>query len=489
MSGITYREVNPLKAQQEADNRLAAVRRAIDFSQAALASTSLDHLYFFLTNDIRALLDFDRCSLVTHIGGKSKLVAVNEQPLLETKAKFHTEITELAADIKSVKQGILLPRNQPPENILEQGLSEDVLKSLQSFMEFSGSSYLALVPLQHGTETAAHLLIEWFEDNMPNRAALANLMKLGPYFGTAIAEKWLLNKRPGVRALISTDPDSVKGGVPKYVKWAGIAVAAIVLLGVLFFAIPFTRHVGGEASIIPYKRHMAFCKIEGLIDKVLVHEGDRVDKDQVVAVMDPKDLDYKIKTAQSEYDLLSEKLMVLRNMADEDPKNLAESQLVKLERNSAWLDLNYYKWQKSFLDLRTPVEGIVITKDVETLVGKKFQAGEPFCEIAAPGDLWLEIFVPEDRISRVETGQKLRVYLNNEPLTGRELTVKEIAPAAEANERLGNIYRVRAPFPEAHEIARVGMKGIAKIDTGQTNLWSIVTQRLVAFWNKMSIYF
>jgi multidrug efflux pump subunit AcrA (membrane-fusion protein) len=130
-----------------------------------------------------------------------------------------------------------------------------------------------------------------------------------------------------------------------------------------------------------------------------------------------------------------------------------------------------------------------VTKEIETLRGKKVQAGEAFCELAVPQDFWVEVYVPEERIANVKEDQPLRLYLNNDPLKAYVLKVNEIAPAAEAHERLGNVYRVKAQFPGAEDVAMVGMKGIGKIDTADKTIWAMVSERLVKLWNRMTLHF
>ncbi len=214
---------------------------------------------------------------------------------------------------------------------------------------------------------------------------------------------------------------------------------------------------------------MAFVKIDGLVDQIFVREDSPVEKGQVLAVLDNKDLDHEIKTAERKFDVLTNEMILLRRESGQDPAKLAESKVVELKRKSAWEELEYLKWKTRFLEVRSPVSGVVVTKEVDALVGKKFRAGEPFCEIAAPGELWVTVYVPEDRISPVKKGQAAAVYLNNETGKAYHLKVEEIAPVAQAMPRLGNVYRARASFVETPKDLRVGMKGIGKITTEKTS--------------------
>ena len=181
--------------------------------------------------------------------------------------------------------------------------------------------------------------------------------------------------------------------------------------------IPFSHPVGGEAEIVPRYRHVAFSRIDGLIEQIQVTEGASVTGGQVVATMDPTELDFKIKGTQRQIELLTAEMTMLKKSAGQDVSKLAESRLAELKLKSVLAEWKYLQWQRQFLRIRAPASGIVTTKHVETFVGKKFRAGEPFCEIAAPGELWTEIYMPEDKVSRFHPGQAGNLHLNNEPRT------------------------------------------------------------------------
>lgn len=489
MSVVHYRGVNQPVPAPRVGPPEGIGDKALELVKRALELPSLDSLFFLLTNDLRALLEFDRCSLIVHLGGRSKLVATNDQPQLDKRSKFFDEMSSLAARLKGVNQGFFLSAEAAKEDREDSALPADAMKGLKDYMSTADSDYVLVVPLTNDTVVAGHLIVEFFSGTGINPEAQSNIVKLGPLFGAALAKAWILERKPSTRALISDDARLGKGARHRLAWKLGIGALIATVAVILLFFVPVSATVGGEAKVVPKDLHVAYCRIDGLIEKINVREGDKMEKGAVLATLDPKDLDYRILNAMTEFNVLTEQLQVLRNSSDQDPEKLAESRLVELKRKNAWLDLNYRKWQRQFLDIVSPVSGVVTTKQVESLEGKKLKAGDAFCEMAVPRDLWVEVYVPEDRVANISVGQPLRIYLNNDPLKAHHLTVAEVAPAAEAHDRLGNTYRVRAPFPASESFGKVGMKGIGKIDTTETNLWSIASQRLITLWNKASLYF
>jgi multidrug resistance efflux pump len=483
------RQDEPVRTAEPIDPRQKALALGLEFSKRAVESESLEDLFFILTNDIRALVEFDRAFLVTHAGGKTVFSAASNQPTLEKKSKFHRTILQLGKSVKDLNRGLLLSAQSDSMNLPDEDIDASVLAELDSYLDVSECEYLFCVPLNHRGSPLGHLFLEFHERKPPNRVQILTVLNMAPFFAAALAEQWLVANRPGLVKEISPKGTTGRKALRFLFVTLPILLAVVGLIGFAFLFVPMEYYVGGESEVVPKERHIAFSKIDGIVEKVLVSEGQSVEKDQVLAILDKKELDYEIGSAQRQFDILTKEMVMLRRESGQTPAKLAESKLVELKRQSAWEQLQFLKWRARFLEIKAPVAGIVITKDVESLAGRKFKAGESFCEIAEPGELWVDVFVPEDKISFVADGQVIELYLNSNPREAYMLVVSETAPISEVVPRLGNVYRVSAPFKNAPGFVKVGMKGVGKIATGEANLWFIVSERLLIRWNQLSLYF
>ncbi len=494
MAGIQIREKKELEPspgvalktvpETDVDPRHKALAVALEFTKRLFEVTTLDELYFVLTNDIRALIDFDRAFLVLHLDDDSKVVSVGNQPQLETNTKFYESANKLAVEIRNLKRGLFLSSRSETEVVPDESTPQDALEALWNYIEFSGCSYVFCVPLINRGAPIGHLTLEYFTA-VPNQVEIITMLNVAPFISTALVEKWLFSKRPDLSELI--DPTSRAEKLKTRNRKLKLALAAFLAFVVIFFIIPFPFNVGGEAEVVATQKQVAFSGMDGLVERVSVTEGSHVKQGQVMAVLDPKELDFRIKTARSQFDMLTSEAQLLKAAAYEDPSKLGESHLVDLKRRSAWEEHAFYNWQKQFLQIKAPVSGIVLTKEVETLAGKKFKAGEPFCEIAIPSDLSVDMFLPQDRVSLVSVDQTMVVHFDSDPRKPYELTVKQIAPVSETVPRLGAVYRVRAPFPDAPKSTLVGMKGIASVHIKDSRLWFIVSDRLTNIWRRLSL--
>jgi hypothetical protein len=475
-------------AEESSQVKQKALALGLELSKRALETESLDELFFLLTNDLRILVEFDRALVISHLGGKSALLAVNNQPALQKKFKFYKIVSELAGSLKSVDRGVWLSAGADGGDQSLEELSPDSRDKLKSYMERAGSSFIFCIPLKHNKAVLGHVLLEFYETKPPSRIEILTVLAISPILAAALLEKWILNEQPSIRALIPSDRRA-DARMARYRKFLPPFLAIGIVLCLVFFLVPVSYTVGGISEIGPRDRHMAFVKMDGVVERIDIKEGSNVEKDQVIAVLEKRELLHETKSVQRRFEILTKQMAQLRSESARDPSKLAESELVSLKRASAWEEIQYLKWKQNFLEIKTPVSGIVVSKDVDSLVGKKFKAGEPFCEIAVPGDLWITIYVPEDKISLVKTGQPAIVFLDSEPSNGYHLIVEEISSVAMVLPRIGNVYRVRAPFGQAPPYVKVGMKGIGKIDTMELSLFGILMRRLQTQLNRISIYF
>ena len=462
------------------DNGLGLAKRAI-------SSKSLDELFFILTNDARAVIDFERASVITHLGGPSRLVATNNEPELNKQTEFVTRMNKLASLLRNHGTALLFSGRSIHEDIPDGRIPGDLQKTLKSYIALSGHIRILLIPLIHDGAIISHLLYEFSSETDPNDKDIHSFLSLACFFGAALAEKYIAQQKPELKSLLLEQSSGTVLGarVRRYLPLSAIGLAAFVLV---FFIIPFPFTIGGEAQVVPKLNYLAFCRTDGVIESVFVREGEAVNEGQLLARLDPKELDFQMMSWKAQYDILSHEMNRLVMEAGEKPSSLAERKLVGLKREVASTELRFLQWKKEFLDIRTPVSGIILTKDIQTLAGKRLRSGDTFCEIAVPEELLAQIYVPEERIAYVGAGQDVNVYLNSDPTRGYGLKLEEISPMAEVQQRLGTVYRVTAPFKKSHESLKVGMKGVGRIYVFDTSLWRVISERLATRWNQWRLY-
>ena len=478
---------NPTGSRDPTSERLLAI--AVELSSRVASAGSVEEICFLLTNDLRALVEFDRCLLITHLGGRSTVAAATHQPVLDPKSQLFRELANLAGTVTPLDKPLVLGTDSRESVPSGEPDLDSIRGALRSFQNLSGARVLCCIPLVSNAVVPGHLIVEYHADRHPSKDEITALVKISPILASGLLAKWLLENRPGNAGLVGARTSWANRWRSRWLKYVMLpaCVFAVIVAGAFLIPVPFS--VGGETVIESRDKHFAFCKVGGLIERVDIRHGSPVDRGQTLAVLDSEEFDHKIEKQRRSIELLTNEMDRLRRTAVDDPSKLAERGLIELKRKSAQAELDFLLWQERFLTIQAPHDGVVVTKDVQALTGKRFEAGQPFCEIAGPQDLIAFVYVPENRILSVRVGQPVSVYLNNDPLKAYPMKVDEISPRAELRPRLGNVFKVTAVFTATPPFLKLGMKGLGKIRIGTTNMWNIVISRLAERWHQVLIHF
>jgi multidrug efflux pump subunit AcrA (membrane-fusion protein) len=483
-------KLNPQQPKAEMLKKAEQLAKSVQFAQNAQRATdSFEDMGLLLTNDIRTLAPFDRAFLITFIAGETKLFSATAQTEPGAKAKLTQTLVMACEALKGLERILIISPRGGRIKTPVQGLADDTVGRINDYCEISSCQHIVFVPLRRGDATIGLIVMEFMEDSPPDSDKIMALGTVGPFLAGSLAERWLAESCPKQAEKLNAQ-QAHQPGKTRFYRFTLPLVAGLVALFLFLMLVPrldFT--VGGETELVPTHRSVAFVRRDGIIDTVHVKEGDAVEEGQVIATLDPKELDFEIKKAKRELEILTREMELLRNSAGDDRSKFAESQIVQLRRENKFRELEFLKSRRKYLEILSPVTGEIVTKDVESLTGKSLQAGEPFCEIAEKGRISAQVRVPEERIGYVAEGMPLFLYLNTDPTNAIELSVEKIAPRSEVKPRLGNVFAVRSRILNPSPDLRVGMKGTGKIVVGEKTAWFIISRRLLTRWNQLKLHF
>jgi HlyD family secretion protein len=127
------------------------------------------------------------------------------------------------------------------------------------------------------------------------------------------------------------------------------------------------------------------------------------------------------------------------------------------------------KTQLSYTEIRSPLDGVVLTKNVEA--GEFVNPGTPVVTIANIEDLWMNIYIPETKTGLVKLGQNVRVTVDSFP--GESFKGKITFVSAESEftpktivtqeERIKLVYRTKVSLENTQQRLKPGMPADAEI--------------------------
>lgn len=194
-------------------------------------------------------------------------------------------------------------------------------------------------------------------------------------------------------------------------------------------------------------------RIGGHLVERRVDVGDRVRRGQVLAVLDPRDVQSQARAAQAQlaaaeaelarvradharFATLAKQQLVSRSALDAQNAALAAAEA---QVRAARANLAVARNQAAYARLRAPRDGVIARRDAE--VGQVVAPGQPVFALAADGTREVVFAVAEGEAGRFAAGQPLRVELWSRPGRHWPGRVREVAPAADPASRT---YAVRA---------------------------------------------
>lgn len=158
------------------------------------------------------------------------------------------------------------------------------------------------------------------------------------------------------------------------VRWSWRLGPVLLLLAAGFWPLPVKLEA--DCIVKPAVRGFVAAEVAGRVDEILVREGDKVQAGEIIARLDDSRLETELQTAEQlrlRYEGEAERY---RGKGDEAMARVSSAQARAAEAECKRL--------KSAIDLcvlKTPVAGVVVTRDLHLLSGIYLEAGQNFAEV------------------------------------------------------------------------------------------------------------
>lgn len=223
-------------------------------------------------------------------------------------------------------------------------------------------------------------------------------------------------------------------------------------------------------------------QVSGIIENVLVEEGDYVKKGDLLATLINKDYmaNYKMALhkkdsskaqAQEDEDKYKRNLPLCKDgtLSKQEcdtllnTKNLSSANFKQSEAN-----LEYQKNQLDYTTMYAPQDGIITTRSQE--IGAQVQANQIVYVMSLTKPIWVRTYIKETDLGNIKYGQKASILTDTiDPKTGKKKeyigTIGYISPIAEFTPktvqtqdlRVDLVYRIRIYIDKVDEFLRQGM--------------------------------
>ena len=230
-------------------------------------------------------------------------------------------------------------------------------------------------------------------------------------------------------------------------------------------------------------------QVNGVIEKMLFEEGERVKKGDMLAELDAKDYQENYLKAVAEVKrqtaIRDEAQSVLETNVPLCEKNITSRRSCTSYANAlneaegalegAIVSQRYQKNQLEYTQIFAPDDGIITSRVQEP--GATVKSGQVVYTIAKDRPLWIRTYIPETQLGNIRYNTKARVITDSlDPVTGKKRKyagrVGYVSPVAEFTPktvetedlRTDLVYRIHIYVDETDDFLRQGMPVTVEID-------------------------
>lgn len=166
----------------------------------------------------------------------------------------------------------------------------------------------------------------------------------------------------------------------------------------------------------PARKVAISSEANGRILEVLKSKGDQVESGELIARIDPQDLEAKLRQAKAYEEQAQLEYEGAQRLRNEGLQNRVQLATTKTQYEKARAELEALELAISNTEIRAPFEGTIESRSIE--VGSYVRTGDPVAELYDFTPLIIEGDVPEIEISPLKVGQTADVKL----VTGEKMT-------------------------------------------------------------------
>jgi multidrug efflux pump subunit AcrA (membrane-fusion protein) len=157
------------------------------------------------------------------------------------------------------------------------------------------------------------------------------------------------------------------------------------------------EEIESDCTLVPHQRVKIVPEISGRIEEVFVREGQAVKKGDAIARLDTSTLETQLKGALEEKLGATAEAERFRGLNEPAGMEIALTRVRAAEAKAQGLQRDI-----TSATLRSPIDGVVLTKDIELSRGVFVQAGADFTVVGTTESWDLQVHLQEKQVGRVE---------------------------------------------------------------------------------------
>jgi|SRR5579864_3072141 len=462
-----------------AERKVEILEALVKTSGEITSTLDLDRVLQAIVNGPSSVIPYDRAGIALDQNGAIELKAVSGTTQLNVDDPQYRHLREI------LRWGIILSQpllvTQHGEEI-DSDREETRAKFRQYFAE-TGMRACHLVPLMDEEGKVGVLAFESSDPDFLSEAHLEMIQVLASQATVALRNASLYKEVPFISVLQPLVEKKKRFLALETHRRAAI-IAGVAAAALFLLAFPLPLRVDGSAVVAPAHLAHVGSEFEGVIKQVYVREGDAVKKGSVLADLEDWEFRSALAAAKARYEIATAQMDRALASGDGTEAGIQRAQAdywrSEVARAQERLDKSA---------IRSPIDGVVATPQVENLIGHKVKVGESFVDILDNSQALVDVAVDEGDVGLLRNGENARLKLDGFPARTFRGQVAVVSPQG-ILENTEPVFFARVSVSNPGGLLRAGMQGRGKISTGWQPAGVVMFRRIgMWIWSKLWAWF
>ncbi len=438
-----------------AERKVEILEMLVKVSHEITSTLNLERVLQTIVNAPQAVIPYERAAVALEHNGKYKLSAVSGVTQVDANAPDIAPLNDILR-WAMLSGGVVHVRQHGAEIDASR---EETRAKFQSYFEASGMRAFYAIPLSDDTGRVGIFGIESVDPDFLTPAHIEILQVLAGQATVSLRNAQMYKEVPFI-SVLQPVLEKKRKFMAMEKRWRTLMVVAAAAVVIFLAGFPLPLRVDGDAVVAPLHSAQIQPEVEGVVSKVYVHEGDHVTRDQVVAELTDWDARSALAQAEARYQMAL--LQMNRSLAANDGSEAG------VQRIQADFWKSEVARDQELLDktrLRSPIDGVVATPHVESMVGRRLQYGDSFAEIVDTSRAVIDVAVDDTDSAYLRAGSPASIKLNGFPTRTFRGDVTVVSPKGilQGDSR---VFFARVAVPNLDGAIRSGMEGRGKVRLG-----------------------
>ena len=437
-----------------AERKLEILQALVQVSSEITSTLRLDRLLQIIVNGPQAVLPFERCSIALDNRGRLQLKAISGMANIPAGDLQVEQLRSLLQWISTYDRQLLVRQHE------EEPETEDprVRAAIGKHFEASGYRALYALPLSDDQGRVGLLLYESSDPDFLDQAHIEMIKVLAGQTTVAIRNALLYREVPLI-GLLEPLVQRKQAFLRSDRKRQGMILGGIAAAILLLIFCPLPLRISGAAVVAPQSVATLAAPVEGTIAHVYAREGQHVRRGDILGTMDDWSWRNQLAAAEARYNA------AMLAMQGDLARHSAQAGEDRTQADFLRAEMDRTRLRIANAELRSPIDGVVMTPDLQNAVGEHLDAGAGFAQVLDLSSARINIAVDQQDAYLVKAGQTAAIKLDSFPAQTLHGQVLSVSPEAQAGAN-GRVFYAHVLLPNQSAQLRTGMDGRAKIFAG-----------------------